>query len=170
MNVPSGKVIWEGSPSQWVNANKFSTCGLVILFIAMTPWIWRTFLYEYESIKTYYFLASKLGFFGVFGYATWNYLVVKMHKYILTDEVLLEKEGVLNVTQDELQLYRVKDMTMVQPFSLRMVGCSNIILDTSDKSTPIVVIYAVKDANKLLAVLRTQVEHMRTKKGVRQFD
>ncbi len=42
--------------------------------------------------------------------------------------------------ENELELYRVKDIVLNEPFLLRLVGLSNIVLVTSDRSTPVFVV------------------------------
>jgi uncharacterized membrane protein YdbT with pleckstrin-like domain len=98
------------------------------------------------------------------------WIKVHSHHYEITNERLKETDGVLSKTTDELELFRVKDISFVQPFFLRMFGCGNIILDTSDRSTQTVVIYAIKDAKPVMDLLRKNVQIMRVKKGVREFD
>ena len=41
-----------------------------------------------------------------------------------------------NINTHEFELYRVKDIVLNEPFLLRLVGPSIIILVTSDRSTP----------------------------------
>ena len=82
----------------------------------------------------------------------------------------MESSGIFTRTTGEVELFRVKDMTFHEPFFLRIFGCGDIILDTSDKSSPIVVLHAIKDPRPLMETLRKNVIAMRTKKGVREVD
>ena len=58
-------------------------------------------------------------------WAIWNYLKVKSRVYTLTTERLLIDEGVFNKTQDTLELYRVRDIQVKEPFLLRLFGLQN---------------------------------------------
>lgn len=78
--------------------------------------------------------------------------------------------GVLNKNLGELELYRVRDYKLDQPFFLRLFSLSNIVLETSDKSHPTVVIKAIPDGEELREQFRTNVEACRTRKGVREVD
>jgi uncharacterized membrane protein YdbT with pleckstrin-like domain len=100
----------------------------------------------------------------------WKWLVVKNTKYELTTERLKTRTGVLNKKVDELELYRVKDYSMEQPFFLRLFSCSNIILETSDQSHPQLTIQAISDAEAVREKIRAYVEDCRVKKGVRETD
>jgi hypothetical protein len=57
-----------------------------------------------------------------------------------------------------------------QPFFLRIFSLGNVILQTSDKTHPVVAIEAVAKAEELREQLRTHVEACRTRKGVREVD
>ena len=134
------KEIWKGSPSQWTN---FGTYVFCILFCWL---IIPIFI------------------------ALWRFLVVKTWKIEITDQRLIEEKGVLSKTTDELELYRVKDIRLDQPFFLRLVGLSNIIMATSDRSHSVVKIPAIKDGKNLREQLRVAVDARRDKKRVRETD
>ena len=71
---------------------------------------------------------------------------------------------------DEIELYRIKDSTVDNPFILRILGLGNIRLITSDKSTPVITIPAIKDAREVRETIRKRVEYLRDKKRVREVD
>jgi uncharacterized membrane protein YdbT with pleckstrin-like domain len=134
------KEIWKGSPSQWTN---FKTYVLCVLFSLLVVPIFI---------------------------ALWQFLLVKTWKIKITDQRLIEEKGVLSKKTDELELFRVKDIRLEQPFFLRLVGLSNIILATSDKTHSIVKIPAIKDGKSLRERLRVAVDERRDKKKVRETD
>ncbi len=78
--------------------------------------------------------------------------------------------GILNRRLDELELYRVKDYVMVQPFLLRLLGLGNITLTSSDVSTPTIAIRAIADVENVREKLRTAVQTERDRKRVRELD
>ena len=102
--------------------------------------------------------------------AIWRFLVVKTWKIEITDQRLIEEKGVLSKTTDELELFRVKDIRLDQPFFLRLVGLSNIILVTSDRTHSIVRIPAIADGKNLKEKLRVAIDERRDKKRVRETD
>jgi uncharacterized membrane protein YdbT with pleckstrin-like domain len=134
------QTVWNGSPSQVINLPIFILCGL--FFWLVVP---------------------------VF-YGLWKYLVVKFTQYELSSERLKIRSGVINRKLDELELYRVRDYKLDQPLSLRIFHLGNIVLQTSDRTTPTVVLRAIHDAESVRESLRTHVEACRTKKGVREID
>jgi uncharacterized membrane protein YdbT with pleckstrin-like domain len=103
-------------------------------------------------------------------WALWKWLTVKSCTYQLTTERLLTTEGVLSKTTESLELYRVKDIRMTQPFLLRLFGLENIELTTSDADTPDIIIdYIPKNLN-LGDKLRAQIEICRVQKRTREVE
>lgn len=61
----------------------------------------------------------------------------------------------------ELELYRVKDIALNEPFLLRLVGLSHIVMLTSDRTTPVFVIPGLRNGKHLKEQLRLAVEEHR---------
>jgi uncharacterized membrane protein YdbT with pleckstrin-like domain len=134
------RTVWFGNPSQVINLGSYILLGLFFWLV----------------IPLFVIL--------------WKWLVVKNTKYELTTERLRMRHGVLNKKLDELELYRVRDYKLDQPFFLRLFSLGNVILQTSDRTHPTVLIEAVPNAEELREQLRTHVEACRTSKGVREVD
>lgn len=169
--MSSEKIIYSGRPSQVVNLKLFFICGVIFAASMFYGTVWDSLLAnKIPQFHKQYIIAMKALFFIAPLYALSAWLKVYCHKYQISTERLHEEIGVLSKVTSEVELYRVKDITFAQPFSLRMFGCGNIILDTSDKSTPIVVLHAIKNARPVIDLIRKNVDIMRTKKGVREID
>lgn len=134
------KDVWFGTPSQVVNLGSFIFLGLFFWLV-----------------------------FPLF-IILWKWLTVKNTKYELTNQRLRTRYGVLNKKTDELELYRVRDFKLEQPFFLRIFSLGNIVLTTSDKSHAEVIIKAIPNGEELREKLRTFVEECRTRKRVREVD
>lgn len=100
----------------------------------------------------------------------WKGLNTKFYKYALTNERLKLTTGIFSRETDVLELYRVKDMSISEPFILRVFGLSNVTLTTSDRSTPILKLEAIRDGATVLDTIRHHVEILREKKRVREVD
>ncbi len=101
-------------------------------------------------------------------WAIWNWLKVKCRVYTLTDERLMIESGVFNKGQDLLELYRVRDLQVNQPFWLRLFGLENISLLTSDLTTQSLMLDYIPSALNLRDKFRQHIEECRRKKGVRE--
>jgi hypothetical protein len=67
-------------------------------------------------------------------------------------------------------LYRVKDLETRQQFLYRLVGVENIHINTSDLTTPFVLVEAIPSSVGFGDKLRNQVEIIRQQKRVRELD
>jgi uncharacterized membrane protein YdbT with pleckstrin-like domain len=150
--------IWSGSPSQVKNLIPFffsALAAFAILFACLIYWNWP----------------PGAGFVGIpIIYALCRWLAVGAERYELTSERLLTSRGFLSRTTDSLELYRVKDMRMVQPLRLRLFGLENIELMTSDVTSPDVIIDHVPSHLHLSDKIRAQVEACRVAKGTREVE
>jgi uncharacterized membrane protein YdbT with pleckstrin-like domain len=134
------QTVWRGTSSQWKNFGLFILCGLFCWLI----------------VPIFIALA--------------RYLQTKNKIYELTTERLKTTEGVFSKVTDTLELYRVKDLETRQPFFSRLAGVENIQLNTSDTSSPVIVIEAIPSTVGLADKVRNQVEAIRAQKGVREID
>lgn len=152
------KVVWTGRTSQMVNAVQFVVLTLVTLAVALL-------LARFEASTSYYailivpiLLAAKY------------YLVTSSYTYTITTERIRNTHGVVTSTVDDMELYRVRDYEVSRPLAMRAFGLGNLIVVTSDRSTPTLVFYAIKDPSGVQDLLRTHVEQCRAAKGVRTID
>jgi uncharacterized membrane protein YdbT with pleckstrin-like domain len=99
-----------------------------------------------------------------------RYLQTKNNVFELTNERLKITEGVFSKVTETLELYRVKDIEVRQPFFYRMLSVENIQINTSDLSSPVILLEAIPKAVGLADKLRNQVEVIRTQKQVREID
>lgn len=132
--------IWKGQSSSIIHIKVYLLCGL--LFWLIVPLI----------------------------YAYWKYLQNKNTIYELTTQRLKIRTGVFNKKINDLELYRIKDYTLEQPFFLRMMNLSNLKLDTSDKSQHNFIIPAIENGEELMDKIRELVESLRVEKNVREVE
>lgn len=133
--------VWSGTPSQVLNLGTFIVCGLISLTI--------------------------IGAIVAIPYAVWKYLVVKNWRFEVTSQRIKVHSGVLSKKTEELELYRVKDTKFDQPLFLRLFGVANVVIVSTDTTTPVSVIPAIKDAQALREQIRIFVEERRDQKRVR---
>lgn len=103
-------------------------------------------------------------------YVLWRVLSTRFERYTLTTERLLHQRGVFSRAVDELELYRVRDVTATQTFWQRLVGIGDITLATSDRSDPSEVIRGVANHRGVMDLIREHTETMRRVKRVRELD
>ena len=145
------KIIWKGNPSYVINL----TMDIISIF--------AVFAILFFNVPNYFVILPIL-------FMIWNFLSVATTRYQLSTERLRTSFGILNKRIDELELYRVKDYRIEQPLFLRMFSLGNIVLETSDKSNPILILKAVPNAIMLLDTIRKNVEERRSSKSIREID
>jgi uncharacterized membrane protein YdbT with pleckstrin-like domain len=168
--VPDEKVMYRGKPSQYVNAITYSSCGFIMALALLSPLLWEMFITGGEGHYGYYSVFWKIAFWVSFAMIVWAWLKIWNHHFELTTERFRETQGVFNRVEQVIELYRVRDITFVQPFALRVLGLGNIILDTSDRSNPIIVIYAIREGKKISDMIRQNVEEARLRRGIQQIE
>ncbi len=134
------KPLWEGHPS---HATYLGTYILCVLFCWLVVPI---------------FIALDI------------WLKIRTQIYELTSQRLFFTTGIFSKNREEWELYRVKDMRIDEPFKLRMFGCGNVILETSDRSNPQFVLQAIPNPRKLADTIREIMEERRRARGVRELD
>jgi uncharacterized membrane protein YdbT with pleckstrin-like domain len=153
--------IWEGNPSQLLNFGIFLLCGLIagaLLGVALV--FWNKLTPPFPLVLAGIALVPVV-------YALAQWLKTKCTRYQLTSERLRLRTGVLSRKTDEIELYRVKDYVLIEPFWLRLFGLGNIALTTNDDANPQVTLRAVPEGDNLRDQLRKHVELCRQNKGVR---
>jgi uncharacterized membrane protein YdbT with pleckstrin-like domain len=149
-------VLWHGRSSQWLNLGHYLAAallaaGAVFAGVAFHP-LWFIALLVPAA------------------YALWQFLVIHTHNFRLTCQRLRITRGVINQHIDEIELYRVKDTTLLRPWWMRLTGLSTIMLETSDRGMPKLVIPALPGGAETREILRRQVEIQRDRKRVREMD
>ena len=161
------EIVWRGASSQWKNFGRYLLSAvLAAIVIAIFALLRYRGSAPVKEFSPYVFLLLLVPIFM----ALTRYFQTKCKIYELTTERLKTTEGVFSKVTDTLELYRVKDLETRQPFLYRLVGLENIQVNTSDVSTPVVVIDAIPRAVVLADKIRNHVEGIRTQKGVREID
>lgn len=138
--APEGGPIWSATEGQVVNWIAYSLS--LLTFWLVLPLVWALFCFMRTSA----------------------------HRYVVTNQRLRESTGLIFRRTEELELYRVKDISVEQPPMQRLFGCGRITLRTSDRSTPIVVLNAIPSPLVVADMLRDRIERCRVSKGVREID
>ena len=95
----------------------------------------------------------------------WSFTV-----YTLDEEKLLVKTGVLNLTEDEIRLYRIKDITLKQSFGQRILGIGTLHCCSSDATMTEFDIKHIKKPRETRDLLSRLIEEERLRKRVRNLE
>lgn len=134
------QMLWKGTPSQAVHFGTYILCGLFCWLVVP--------------------LFIALG----------KYLSLKFRRYEVTSERIRVTTGVFSRKTEDLELYRVKDLTLEEPFWLRMFGAGNVLLRTTDLTSPVLALEGIPGAPALHAQIRQSVEASRQRRGIRGLE
>jgi len=94
-------------------------------------------------------------------------LPLSFTRYSLSDDRLFISEGFLNIKDDEILLYRVRDIDTKRTLWQRIFGVGTISIMSSDKTMPTLVLKNVKDPVFVKELIHKQVEETKIKRRVR---
>lgn len=103
-------------------------------------------------------------------WAIWRWLEIRSRVYVLSDQRLKSTRGILAKVTEDLELYRVRDTRLEQSLWQRIFGLGEVVLFTTDASTPEVHLRWMNDAESLRERIRRLVEARREAKQVRTFE
>jgi uncharacterized membrane protein YdbT with pleckstrin-like domain len=155
--------LWEGGPSHVIFLASYLSAGVTAVLILAVSMI-LFFQGNPIGLPLMGTLVLPLLYMG------YKWLLLRSRRYEVTTQRIFFRTGILTRHTDELELYRIKDMSVVEPFFLRLFKKGNIILTTSDKTTPLAVLEAIPYPRTLNDVIRAHVEARRDAKRVREVD
>ena len=92
---------------------------------------------------------------------------ISFTRYAMSEDRLFISVGFLNIKDDEVLLYRVRDIDTSRTLWQRLFGVGTITVMSSDKTMPTMVLKNVKNPVEVKELLHTQVEEIKLKRRVR---
>lgn len=94
-------------------------------------------------------------------------LPLSFTRYALTNDRLFLSVGFLNIKDEEVLLYRIRDITTSRSLWQRLFSVGTVTVVSSDKTSPTVILKNIKDPLSVKELLHEQVEDMKIKRRVR---
>lgn len=88
-------------------------------------------------------------------------------RYALSEDRLFLSIGFLNIKDEEILLYRIRDISSSRSLWQRLFGVGTITVTSSDKSTPTLALKNIKNPIHVKELLHAQVEQMKLRRRVR---
>jgi len=153
MSDTTEEIIWEGSQSQVLNFGIFISMGIITLIILV--------------LSLMFFPPAAVIAVVPLGYMLVKLVVVKNHRYKVTTQRIFYTTGIFSKKTEAMELYRVRDVDMYEPFWQRLFKLGNIAITSSDKTAQNFLLKAVPNPAELLNNIRKNVEIRRDVKRVR---
>jgi len=100
----------------------------------------------------------------------WKVLVLMTTQYEITSQRIFYKRGVLNRHRDQIEIFRIRDLSTYRPLVQRLVGLGSVRLDTVDRSHPVLTIPGQHQADELKDWLHRLNQQERQRLGYREFE
>lgn len=100
----------------------------------------------------------------------WQILKVWCIRYEIDPEKLKYSSGIILRKHEFVENYRIKDFLIEKPLIYRIFGLGNLTIYTSDKTTPILHLYAIRKPEEKYQILWGLVELSRKEKHVYEID
>lgn len=88
-------------------------------------------------------------------------------RYALSEDRLFLSVGFWNIKDEELLLYRVRDIASSRTFWQRLCGVGTVTVSSSDKTTPVLVLKNIRKPLEVKELLHRQVEEIKLRRRVR---
>ena len=94
-------------------------------------------------------------------------LPISFTKYSLSEDRLFRETGLLNLNEEEVLLYRVRDVSLSRSLWQRIFGVGTITVHSSDKASPTLEVINVKDSKSVKELIFTNVEKAKEERRMR---
>lgn len=88
-------------------------------------------------------------------------------RYAMSEDRLFLSVGFFSIKDEELLLYRVRDISSHRTLWQRIFGVGTLTITSSDKTTPTLVMKNIKKPMEVKEILHQQVEEMKLRRRVR---
>ena len=92
---------------------------------------------------------------------------ISFTRYAMSEDRLFISVGLLSIKDDEVLLYRVRDIDTSRSLWQRLFGVGTVNILSSDKTMPNLVLKNVKDPVFVKELIHMQVEEMKIRRRVR---
>lgn len=94
-------------------------------------------------------------------------LPLSFTRYSLSDDRLFLSIGFFSIKDEEVLLYRIRDITTSRTLWQRLFGVGTVSVVSSDKTMPTIILKNIKNPIAVKELLHQQVEEMKIKRRVR---
>lgn len=154
--IPVNNIEAEVKPEK-IYATLFLTPYILIAFIISISAVWFNALYLI-------LLSIPFVVLGLY-----KYFLIISSTFYLSDQQLIIQRGVFTKTVNYLELYRIKDILVEQPFWMKALGLMNITLLSFDKEESLLILKGIKISD-LPQSIRNHVQECRQRNKVLTID
>jgi len=166
-------VYFKSRPSQLINLGNFLLTILIVpVILLMDELLKQHPLILFIPVKLAVHIYRLPVYLGAFALLNLAYQILRVYciRYEIDSEELRQYSGIFLRKHEYVELYRVKDFQIEKPLIYRIFGLGNLTIYTSDKTTPVFHLYAIREPEEKYKILRGLVELNRREKHVFEVD
>ena len=91
-------------------------------------------------------------------------------RYRLTEDRLFCETGFLNIREEEILLYRIRDLELKLTLGQRLFGVGSVYVHSSDKTQPHLELKNIKNPREVKELLSNKVEECKDKRRMRSME
>lgn len=91
-------------------------------------------------------------------------------QYRITNQRLFKRTGLIAKHEEEIELFRIRDVKLKQGIVQRLLGIGDITVISSDETSPTILIKGVRNPENIKETLRTAYRESRKAEGVRNAE
>lgn len=176
---------WRARPSVFLYAGSYLTAAIVVYFIIKLQYsitdnpidairyaVWPQSVLDLSTndLPLLALIGSDLLIVFMLLYVALKFLKTRFTEYLLMNDQLVVRKFIgLGVVEYRTEMYRMVDFSQVQMAAGGIFGFSTITLRSTDILTPVIRLEGVKNANKVIELLRSVTEQCRQKKHIQEF-
>ena len=88
-------------------------------------------------------------------------------KYSMSEDRLFLEKGLFSIRQEEILLYRVRDISLKITLGQRIFGVGSVLIQSSDKSMPLLELKNIRQPREVKELIHRQVEEMKLSRRMR---
>ena len=88
-------------------------------------------------------------------------------RYRLSEDRIFRETGLLNLKEEEVLLYRVRDLELKRSLFQRIFGVGSVVVESSDTSSPRLVLKNIRAPRQVKEQIHRQVEEMKLARQMR---
>lgn len=148
-----------------MNKNKIPDQDIIIIkpapifaFLKITPLLFMAIVLlfiAWQTIPSIVFLSLSIVFFAIY-----RFIYIRKITYFLSAEILKISRGIFFKRTDTVELYRIKDYILTQPFILQIFRLMDLTLKTTDPENPIIWLRGIP-LSDLIDTIRNHVQEAR---------
>ena len=97
-------------------------------------------------------------------------LPLSFTQYRISDDRLFLEKGFLNLREDEILLYRVRDIRLKMSLAQRMMGVGTVTVISSDQSMPQLELVNIRNPRQVKELLHKSVEEAKERRRIHSME